>query len=157
MENENKLRSFIKTTLHEFLNEQKLNEISSDTFKSAINVAKERNSNGRIEKLSSLYFNDFIGKSIFDEGKIKNITILSDKNEPSKLLLNIIYPNINTQISSNDLKKYWIYYHIDKDMWLGIDWKMNRTDARLLGKIAEKINPDTKYKETGKYFDIKGW
>ena len=43
----------------QFVNEEKLNEISSDTFKSAINVSKERGTDKRTEKLGSLYFNKF--------------------------------------------------------------------------------------------------
>ena len=35
-------KQFIKTTIREFLTEQKINEISPDLFKSAINVSKER-------------------------------------------------------------------------------------------------------------------
>lgn len=145
----------------QFVNEQKLNEISSDTFKSAINVSKERGLIGRTEKLGSLYFKDFIGKSIFDDGIIENITIAAYKGESRRLVsLDLKYSNKNQIYYNDDIfypKRRFVYYDIDGDMWIDVDWKINRSDARLLGKIAEKINPDTKYKETGKYFNIKGW
>ena len=46
-----------------------INEISSNTFKNAINVSKERGTDKRTEKLGTLYFNKFIGLPLFD-GKI---------------------------------------------------------------------------------------
>jgi len=147
--------------LKQFVNERHLNEISSDTFKSAINVSKERGLIGRTEKLGSLYFKDFIGKSIFDDGIIENISIAAYKNDSRRLVaLDLKYSNKNQAYYNDDTnypKRNWVNYDIDSDMWIDIDWKINRSDARLLGKIAEKINPNTKYKETGKYFNIKGW
>jgi hypothetical protein len=143
----------------QFVNEQKLNEISSDTFKSAINISKERGTNGRTEKLGSLYFKDFIGKSLFEDGKIEDITISAYKNDTRRfvsLLMdysNLKYHNDNSRYPKNR----YILYDIDDDMWMDVDFKISRSDSRLLGKIAEKINPDTKYKETGKYFNIKGF
>ena len=161
MENENKLRSFIKTTLREFLNEQKLNEISSDTFKSAINVSKERDLIGRTENLGDLYFHEFIGKPIFEDGVIKSIKIAAYKSMAKRLVaINVEYSNKN-QIYHNDdqsfPKQNTIWYDIDSDIYNNVDFKIQRKDAFLLWKIAQKINPDTKYKETGKYFNIKGW
>jgi hypothetical protein len=46
---------------------------------------------------------------------------------------------------------------MDDDFYDNVDFPIDRKDARLLSKIAQKINPETKYKETGKYFKIKGW
>jgi hypothetical protein len=157
------IRKFIDKVKNfkQFVNEQKLNEISSDTFKSAINVSKERDLIGRTEKLGSLYFKDFIGKPIFDDGIIENISIAAYKSDSRRLVaLDLKYSNKNQTYYNDDTnypKSRWINYDIDDDMWINIDWEINRSDARLLGKIAEKINPDTKYKETGKFFNIKGW
>jgi hypothetical protein len=157
------IRKFIDKVknFNQFVNEQKLNEISSDTFKSAINVSKERDLIGRTEKLGSLYFKDFIGKPIFDDGIIENISIAAYKSDSRRLVaLDLKYSNKNQTYYNDDTnypKSRWINYDIDDDMWINIDWEINRSDARLLGKIAEKINPDTKYKETGKFFNIKGW
>lgn len=147
--------------LNQSINEQKLNEISSDSFKNAINLSKERGLVNRTEKLGSLYFKDFIGKPIFDDGIIENIIIVAHKEDSKRLVaLDVKYYNKNQTYYNDDTnypKRRWINYDIDNDMWIDVDWEMNRSDARLLGKIAEKINPDTKYKETGKYFNIKGW
>lgn len=139
----------------------KINEFSSDTFKKVINISKERDFIGRTEKLGKLYFYEFIGKPIFEDGIIEDVAISAYKGDPRRLVcLDIKYDDKNRIYHNDDPsypKKRWINYDIDKDEYLDIDFRIERRDARLLSKIAEKINPDTKYKETGKFFKIKGW
>lgn len=54
-----------------------------------------------------------------------------------------------------------IYFRYNKYTYPCLTYYNNqhhyRRDSVKLGKIAASINPDTKYKETGKYFKIKGW
>ena len=57
-------KQFIKTTIREILTEQKINEISPDLFKSAINVSKERGTDRRTYKLGELYLNQFMDKNL---------------------------------------------------------------------------------------------
>jgi len=151
----------IKTSLKEFLKEQKLNEISSDTFKSAINISKERNLNRRTENLGKLFFREFIGKEIFEDGIIKDIVIAAYKGDSRNLVaIDIEHTNKNEPYHYQDArfpKSRWLNYDIDNDNYLDLNRPIERKDSRLLGKIAQKINPDTKYKQTGIHFNIKGW
>ena len=146
-----KNKSNIKTSFKDFLSEGKLNEISSDTIKSAINISKERGTDRRTYKLGELYFNKFIGKDLIG-GKIVSIGISSPSQSN--------YRNVIIEVLINDEdnkdKNVYIYYDIDKDIY-DLDKEIERKDAFILSKIASHINPDTKYKQTGKYFTIKGW
>jgi len=157
MENDNKLINFIKTTIREFLNEQKINETSPTTFIKAINTSKERGTDRRTYKLGELYLNEFIGKDLIG-GKITNIGV----NSPQQSNYRNVAIEVTKSVSQdsgynkyeNKLVKDYIYYDIDKDIYEVNE--IDRKDAVVLSKIAQHINPDTKYKETGKYFQIKG-
>jgi hypothetical protein len=158
MEQDKKLKNFIKTTIREFLNEQQINEISSDTFKSAINVSKERGTDRRTYKLGELYLHKFIGKDLIG-GKITNIGVHSPQQGNYRIVAievtKNVYQDSGYNKGENKLVKDYIYYDIDKDIY-DVD-EIDRKDAVVLSKIAQHINPETKYKETGKYFQIKGW
>jgi len=138
------------------ISERRINELSPNTFKSAINVSKERGTDNRTRKLGQLYFNEFVGKPILG-GKITDITV----NNPSQGNYRTVSVEVEIPSDSNKTskKKEYIYYDIDKDIWDHDEAKadIERKDAVVLSKIAMKINPDTKYKETGKYFKIKGY
>jgi hypothetical protein len=158
MEQDKKLKNFIKTTIREFLNEQQINEISSDTFKSALNLSKERGTDRRTYKLGELYLHKFIGKDLIG-GKITNIGVHNPqqgnyRNVVIEVTKNV-YQDSGYNKGENKLVKDYIYYDIDKDIY-DVD-EIDRKDAVVLSKIAQHINPETKYKETGKYFQIKGW
>jgi hypothetical protein len=147
-------------TFESFSNKQLVNEISSDTFKSAINVSKERGTDRRTYKLGELYLNRFMDKDLIG-GKITNIGVHNPQQGN--------YRNVAIEVTKsvyqgsdygynkgeNKLIKDYIYYDIDKDLY-EVD-EINRKDAVVLSKIAQHINPSTKYKEIGKYFQIKGW
>lgn len=145
-----------RVILREFSNEHELNEISSDTFKSAINVSKSRGTDRRTYNLGKLYFNQFKGKS-FDGGTIVDIgTHNPQQGNYREVAIQVEYEYPNAPVLPDALKYSYIYYDIDKDIFSGID-EVERKDAAVLSKIAQHINPDTKYKETGKFFKIKGW
>jgi hypothetical protein len=154
MEKNIKLKNIIKNTIREVLHNQKLKEISSDTFKSAINVSKNRGTDKRTYELGGLYFNQFIGKPLVG-GKIINIGVQSPLQSNYKIVLIEIEKKFINDSGGEYNKKIYINYDIDKDNY-DID-EIDRKDAVVLSKIAQHINPDTKYRETGKYFDIKGW
>ena len=176
---ESKLRFVIAKLIKEELNESKeikgqniingvsnllkkakeeLNEISSDTFKSAINVSKERGTDRRTYKLGELYLNQFMDKDLID-GKITNIGVHSpQQGNYRNIVIEVtksVYQDSGYNKGENKLIKDYIYYDIDNDLYdVG---EINRKDAVILSKIAQHINPGTKYKETGKYFKIKGY
>ena len=158
MEKDNKLKNFIKTTIREFLNEQQLNEISPDTFKSAINVSKERGTDRRTYKLGELYLNQFMGKNLIG-GEITNIGVNApQQGNYRNIVIEVtksVYQDSGYNKGENKLVKDYIYYDINNDIYdVG---EIDRKDAVVLSKIAQHINPDTKYKQTGMYFQIKGW
>lgn len=126
-------------------------EISSDTFKSAINVSKERGTDIRTQKLGQLYFNKFIGKQLMG-GNIYDIVV----NNPRQGSYRTVTIQVEYQVDTNSPKYDFIEYDIDKDLF-NINHEIDRKDSVVLSKIAKHINPETKYKETGKYFQIKGW
>jgi hypothetical protein len=135
--------------------EYKLNEISSDTFNTAIEKSKERGTDGRTQKLGSLYFNKFVGKPLMG-GVIHGITVISTKQDNDKNVLIQVEKNVLRQ--SGITKKLNNYtYNVDSDEFNLGDIEIERKDAVILSKIAQHINPDTKYKKTGTTFKIKGW
>lgn len=126
--------------------------ISPDLFKSAIDVSKERGTDNRTRKLGTLYFNDFIGKPLMG-GIISNIVVAFPQQSNYKNVRIEIEKESN--IEPGKTKKSYITYDIYGDLF-DIEQDMDRKDARILSLIALKINPDSRYKETGKYFSIKG-
>jgi hypothetical protein len=130
-------------------------EISSDTFKSAINVSKERGTDYRTQKLGQLYFNKFIGKPLIG-GEIYDIVVNNPRQGSYRTVTIQVEFKFNSEVVPDSLKYDFIEYDIDKDLF-NIDHEIDRKDAVILSKIAKHINPETKYKETGKYFKIKGW
>lgn len=155
----NKLRSLIKEQLlKEFFTpekEENLDEISADLFKSALNVSKERGTDRRTAKLGSTFFHKFIGMPLLG-GKISNIeTHNPNQGNYRNIQIEIEHTFANAPVVPDGLKHDYVYYDIDKDLY-GITEPIERKDAVILSKIALQINPDSRYKETGKHFQIKG-
>ena len=80
-------------------------------------------------------------------GNYKEVAIEFERN---------VYHDSGYHKGQNILTKDYIYYDIDKDEFNLENLAMDRKDAVVLSKIAQQINPTTKYKETGRYFKIKG-
>jgi hypothetical protein len=158
MKNSKTLKNLIKNTIHKFVNEQTINEISSDTFKSAINVSKERGSDKRTYKLGELFLNKFMGKNLLG-GEITNIGVFSPQQGNYRIvsieITKNVYQDSGYNKGENKPVKNYVYYDIDNDTY-DIDYEIDRKDSVVLSKIAQHINPDTKYRETGKHFKIKG-
>jgi hypothetical protein len=133
----------------EFINE----EISPELFKKSINASIERNYIDRTYYLGKNFFNEFIGMNLlYTYGKIDDIGIIY-KGPTRFVQITVNNYNYSGELFGNSTI---ITYDIDNDLY-DIDFKIERKSARILSKIAIKINPDTKYKENGKYFDIIGY
>lgn len=133
---------------------EKILEISPNTFKSAINMSKEKGTDARTRRLGQLYFNKFINTPLLG-GKIKEITTSAPQQgryRQVNIIVEFEYPN--TEFVPDSLKYDYIHYDIDNDIY-DIDKEINKKDARILSLIAQHINPDTQYKTTNS-FRIKG-
>jgi hypothetical protein len=135
----------------------KIKEISADTFKSAVDVARGRGENQRASKLGSTFLNSFVGKPLMG-GKISKIDIQKPSfGDYFDVTLEVLVPTQGTQ-GMYDKPKY-LYYDVENDDWnlKGKGIEITRPDARMLSQIATKINPDTKYSSGVENFDIKGF
>ena len=129
-----------------------LDEISPETFKSAIDKSTERTKqqndqnpeligiDKRAQRLAGLYFKDFIGKP-FANGKITKVGIIEGR------ILGVTYelPETTPGYREGMMKEHHLFYYINGDNWVGVG-PISRADARLLGKMAAHLNPNTKYK-----------
>lgn len=145
-------KSFVKL-LKKIIIENKINEVSPETFLSAAKKSSiERLTPKRTNNLTNLFFNKFIGMELL-HGKIEDVDIeysgIDHKEEFVKIKLRYPYGGYNPTKT--------ITYDINEDEFYGIEHEIDRKDSVRLSKIASFINPDTRYRETGKHFRIKGW
>ncbi len=127
-----------------------VSEVSADTFKSAVNLSKERGTDKRTTKLGKLYYDKFIGKPLMG-GEITDINV-SKPSQGDYFIVTIKYEKEN----DGERAIKYIEYDVDNDEF-NINRQIKRSDARVLSLIAKHINPDTKYEKTGQHFSIKGW
>lgn len=138
----------------------RINEISSDVYKASIITADEREEYGRIQKFGGLFFKDFIGMPLMG-GVITKITS-NDRGRTN--IISIVYekevevPEAFHNIVKTKSEEYRLSYDIIEDEFYDFPdyYRISRKDAVTLSKIALKVNPDSKYKQTGKYFRIEG-
>lgn len=101
------------------------------------------------------FFREFFNKSLLG-GTITDIGTYFKSREYPEVHITIEYDD--EYFSTHDSKVRNIYYDITTDSYnINNEEAIERKDSVLLAKIASKINPNTKYKETGKNFKIKGW
>jgi hypothetical protein len=154
MENNKNLRNFIKTTIKEFLNEQKVNEISSELRNNVISKMKDRGMDKRAEKWTQYYLDksltDFKNKEIFDDKLIIYGFRLNDKDNT----LDISYGSPRNQ--EYNRTHGTIVYYLTTDEY-SINYEVDRKTARILSKIASIVNPESKYSNGIGDFKIKGW
>jgi hypothetical protein len=127
---------------------EKINEISSDLFKSAVNVAQEKGEKNRVANMGKTFFNKFIGKPLMN-GTIKNVDFYVDGLDV------IIKRDSKVEPSKNTIKR--ITYNITNDHWDLSDEEITRQDARIFSLLAKHINPDTKYGKGSAGFRIQGY
>jgi len=126
-----------------------VNEISSDTFKSAIGKTKEYDQYGRGYRLGQTYLHKFEGKPLLG-GTIREIGAI---NPPGSDFFNIQVTIDKIDERGRTTTKY-INYDVTDDEWdEGIEGA-SRADARTLSLIAQKVNPDTKYTNINKEFKV---
>ena len=145
-------KSFVKL-LKNIIIEKKINEVSPETFLSAARKSSiDRVTPKRTNDLTNLFFNKFIGMELLN-GKIEDVDVgySGIDNEEEFIKIKIRYP-----YSGYDPTKT-ITYDVNEDEFYGVEQEIDRKDSVKLSKIASFINPDTRYKETGKHFRIKGW
>lgn len=132
-----------------------LNEISAERFNKALDIARERNQNKRIENLASTYYHEFIGIPFKKEndGKILDITINYPKDDDYKQV-SIHFEYFEDRNGKKFRRDDYVFYHAERDEYQ-YSTPLTRRDAVILSKIAKKINPDTKYSNVGSSFDIE--
>jgi len=134
---------------------ESLNEIGSDTFKSAMKKTKEYGQHNRGYKMGSLFFRKFQGLSLLGD-IIKEIGTIDSGN-------GLVVQITLRKNEAENQKRHMVVYYVDKDKWEEVrhnDWNdiknidITRKDANILSKIAQQINPETKYKHINKEFSI---
>jgi hypothetical protein len=142
--------SEVRELVKSMLKENQINEISSDTFNSAIDKSKQRGTNKRTERMGTLYFNKFIGKPLVN-GYIENITVSNHSEGGGKFVLIHL---------KGDKLGIVIKYNVNEDNYRINGYpieEIERKDAVILSKIAQHINPNTKYKNVSTSFKLKGY
>lgn len=132
-----------------------LNELSRELIDKASDAMISKGQHKRASRLFNTYneanynFKPFIGKPLFEKEYIVNIKIDKEEHSGQKYDVILIYYSNNQEFNTSHGTAL---YYINEDKWVGLPHKHNvtRQDARLLGKIAAVVNPDTKYlKGTG--------
>ena len=145
----------------QFVNEQKLNEISSELRNNAISSMKDKGMDKRAEKWTQFYvdkdLNDFKGKEIFDDKYIiYGFRIVDNKNRDGNIIktLEIRYGSPRNQEYNRTYGT--IVYYINSDEY-SKNYEIDRKTAKTLSKIATIMNNDSKYSNGIGDFKIKGW
>ena len=118
-----------------------INEISSDLFKRASTKSMSMGQPERRDRMANTFFSKFIGKPLMQS------EITSISNDAGELNINIegTFDSENRKINRASAK-----YDMNLDQYQVILPKkmqgLTRVDARILQLIAQKANPDTKYK-----------
>ena len=146
---------------NQFVNEQKLNEISSELRNNAISSMKDKGMDKRAEKWIQFYvdkdLNDFKNKEIFEDKLIiYGFRIVDNINRDGNIIktLEISYGSPRNQ-EYNKTHGTLVYY-INSDEY-SINHEIDRKTARILSKIATIMNNDSKYSNGIGDFKIKGW
>lgn len=134
------------------IKENTINELSPDTFLSATKSSTiDRGTPKRTKQIGRLFFNKFLGMELLN-GTVDDIDVeYGDTPEDVFIKVKIKYP----YSGYNPTKT--ITYDVSEDEFYGIEQEIDRRDSVRLSKIASHVNPNTRYKETGKHFRIKGW
>jgi hypothetical protein len=138
--------------LHKELYRNRINEISSDLFKRASDKALSLGQDNRNYRMENTFFNKFIGKPLM-QGEIKSIDTLGDKNKFTIRVEQIFKSKDGVDMKTKggavydaDNDQYKVYLPINQQTGGTLMQALTRVDARILQLIAQKINPNTKYK-----------
>lgn len=131
-----------------------LNEISSQMKDNVINTMKERGQDKRAKKWTKHYISKELAG--FENAPIMGGKFiiygfdLEETKNGKKLTINYGSP----REQQNNKETGSIGYYINDDKYT-INYEIDKKTARTLSKIAQKLNPNTKYKQTS-VFKIKG-
>ena len=132
---------------------ESLNEISPATFKSAVGKTQEYDQYNRGYKLGQTFFNQFVGKPLMDGVIVEIGTIKSSGDFWVQI---IVHRKDDQKQRQERQQQIIINYSIDNDNYnFTEDEIISRSDARILSLIAQKINPETQYKDINKSFKVK--
>jgi hypothetical protein len=141
---------------------KKVEELSRELINRTSDAMISKGQNRRARNLIHTYydanydFKTFIDKSLFKDEFIGNIVIDEEEHCGKYVEVIKVYYSNNQEFNTSHGN---IVYYIDEDKWVGIPHKNNvsRQDARLLGKIATVVNPDTKYKNGTADIEIENY
>jgi len=129
---------------------ESINEVSAKTALSAASKADNYGQKERSFNFGRLYLNEFLGKSLMG-GVITDIGFFYYGKE-STIVIKLEIPAGRTTSKS---RIEYINYDLENDNYTFYDdVPLSRQDARILGKIATKVNEDTKYKSGTQHFNM---
>jgi hypothetical protein len=129
---------------------EKLNEISSETIKSAADIAMSQGQPGRVAELLKTHFYNYMEKP-FHDGVLKDIKVKSYGGGSSIDAVNVLFSNPGL-----DRDEYFSY-DVRSDLWRLGGHEIGKREAKLLSGIATILNPETKYKIATQNLPIKGY
>ena len=137
----------------DFINE----EISHTVLRSALNKTKEYDQYNRGYKIGQNFYREFVGKPLFG-GTILEVGTGNHRSSEFNVIITVERKRVesNSNGTNRAPEKISIYYDVDRDSYDDtLPGDPTRSDARILYKIAEKVNPETKYRDINKMFKIK--
>ena len=125
-----------------------LNEISSETIKSAADIAMSQGQPGRVGDMLKTHFHNYMGKP-FNGGTLIDISVRGSSDGSS---IDYVLVTYNDRFSDKAF-----YYDVIQDLWKLSGAELEKREARLLSEIATIMNPQTKYKIASQNLPIKGY
>lgn len=148
------LMTIIQEGVNSAIKKKKLQELSPDTYQSATQKMRDSGQDTRALNMGNKFFHTFIGKPLLG-GTISNITSPDSNN----IFIHLEYEREGHGFT----KDQSLVYQIKNDLYPAYDKNhgkgkgLTRQDARILSLIAQKINPNTQYKQPGQKFNIEGY
>lgn len=121
-----------------------VNEISGETFKSAVNKTRDKQQYPRTSRLGELFLHKINGIEICG-GQVEEATVLNDR-DTMRAILTI----------RGERGEFVNVYDVTNDEWHIRTGPMDRRSARTLSQISQKFNKDTRYVNFQDNFIIKG-
>lgn len=138
---------------------EELNEISSETIKSAADISIAQGQPGRAAEILKTHFYNYMGKP-FQNGTLTDIKINGSYDRSSIESVNVIYTRPKQWVPTRPEEKTEdvnFHYDVKNDQWKLFGQEIGKREARLLSEIATIMNPQTKYKVASQNLPIKGY
>jgi hypothetical protein len=133
---------------------EELNEISSETIKSATDISIAQGQPGRAAELLKTHFYNYMGKP-FQNGILSDIKVNSTYDQSSISSIRVVYTDTN-RLKDEPENRYFTYI-VGEDLWKLSGRQVSKREARLLSEIATIMNPQTKYKIATQNLPIQGY